>query len=144
MSQNRLIEETQKSLLKKKISKFHVGDTIKIHLRIVEGNKERLQAFSGTVIAKRGSGLSETFSVYRHAYGSSMERVFLLHSPKIVKIDVEKSGKVRRAKLYYIRGASGKKAKVRELFGLKEQEVSKEGPATTEKPDVDSTVKEES
>jgi large subunit ribosomal protein L19 len=75
-----------------------------------------MQAFTGTVIAKKGTGLSETFSLYRHAYGSNMERVFLLHSPRIAQIEVVRSGKVRRAKLYYMRGKSGKAMKVREQF----------------------------
>lgn len=141
MIQNRVIQEFEKTLRKKKVPKFNVGDTVSLHLRIIEGNKERIQIFNGTVIAKKGSGLSETFSVYRHAYGSSMERVFMLHSPKIAKIEVVKSGKVRRAKLYYIRGASGKKAKLQELLGLKtEGEEFEEGAeiaSEAEKPDVD-------
>lgn len=119
MIQNEIIKDYQSRHQKKKVPKFQVGDTIRVHLRIIEGEKERVQIFNGTVIAKKGSGISETFSVYRHAYGSSMERVFLLHSPKIAKIEVMKSGKVRRAKLYYIRGASGKAAKIQELLGLK-------------------------
>ena len=116
MSRTPIIEELEKAYLKKDLPLFNVGDTIRVQTRVIEGEKERVQAFTGTVIAKKGSGLSETFSLYRHAYGSNMERVFLLHSPRITQIEVIRSGKVRRAKLYYMRGRSGKAMKVREQF----------------------------
>lgn len=99
--------------MKKNPGQFNVGDTIRVHTRIIEGEKERIQIFTGTVIARKGTGLSETFSVHRVAYGEGMERVFPLHSPRIAKIEVVKEGHVRRGKLYYLRGTSGKKAKVR-------------------------------
>jgi large subunit ribosomal protein L19 len=102
----------------KKRPKFSIGDTIKVSLRITEGEKERVQQFSGVVIAKKGSGLSTTFTLYRNAYGCSMERVFLLNSPRISKIEIERTGKVRRAKLYYLRGTEGKASKVDEKMGL--------------------------
>ncbi len=146
MVQNHIINEYEGKHRKKKVPKFNIGDSISIHLRIIEGEKERVQVFNGTVIARKGSGLSETFSVYRHAYGSSMERVFLLHSPKIAKIEVVRSGKVRRAKLYYIRGASGKAAKIQEFLGLKEEAEEPEaaaGESLVQKPDVDETAREE-
>jgi len=111
-----IIEELEAEYLKKDVPAFKIGDTVCINTRIVEGDKERLQAFTGTVIAKKGGGLSETFTVYRTAYGSSMDRVFLIHSPQIASIQVIRSGKVRRAKLYYLRGKTGKKAKLREQF----------------------------
>ena len=114
MSRVALIEEIESSQLKKEIPQFNVGDTLKVYLRIIEGDKERLQLFSGTVIARKGCGISETFSIYRVAYGAGMERVFCLHSPRIAKIEVVRSGKVRRAKLYYLRGVSGKASKVKE------------------------------
>jgi large subunit ribosomal protein L19 len=143
--QNELIKQYHEKNQKKKVQKFNVGDNIRVHLRIIEGEKERVQIFNGTVIAKKGSGISETFSVYRHAYGSSMERVFLANSPRISKIEVMRSGKVRRAKLYYIRGASGKAAKIQELLGTK-AEKEEVGEAIVEsiemKTDVDETVKE--
>ncbi len=116
MSRAPMIEELEKSYLKKDIPQFNVGDTIRIQTRVTEGEKERTQAFTGTVIAKKGKGLSETFSLYRNAYGSCMERVFMLHSPRIAQIEVIRPGRVRRAKLYYMRGQSGKATKVRELF----------------------------
>lgn len=114
MSRVALIEEIENQQLKKEIPQFNVGDTLKVYLRIIEGDKERLQLFSGTVIARKGCGISETFSIYRVAYGAGMERVFCLHSPRIAKIEVARSGKVRRAKLYYLRGVSGKASKVKE------------------------------
>lgn len=116
MSRSPLIEEIESSYLKKDVPKFNIGDIVKVQTRIVEGEKERVQAFTGTVIAKKGSGLSETFSLCRNAYGSNMERVFLLHSPRIAGVEVIRSGKVRRAKLYYIRGKSGKASKIREQY----------------------------
>lgn len=114
MSRGALIEEIESGQLKKEIPQFNVGDTLKVYLRIIEADKERLQLFSGTVIARKGCGISETFSIYRVAYGAGMERVFCLHSPRIAKIEVVRSGKVRRAKLYYLRGVSGKASKVKE------------------------------
>ena len=107
---------------------FNIGDTIRVNTRIIEGDKERLQAFSGTVVAKKGSGLSETFTIYRHAYGSNMDRVFLLHSPRIASIEVVRPGKVRRAKLYYLRGRSGKAAKVREQYVAGQETVAHAAP----------------
>jgi len=116
VSRSQVIEEIEALYKKKNPPLFNVGDTVRVQTRILEGDKERNQAFLGTVIAKKGKGLSETFTVYRTAYGSSMERVFLLHSPRIADIEVVRSGKVRKAKLYYLRGKSGKKAKIREQF----------------------------
>ena len=124
MSRDALLEEIEAGQLKQDISHFNVGDTIKVHIRIIEGEKERIQVFTGTVIARKGSGLSETFSMYRIAYGTRMERVFSLHSPRISKIEVMRSGKVRRAKLYYLRGAAGKAAKVKEKIGIKKAKVA--------------------
>ncbi len=113
MSKLAVVQRLEKSQLKNDIPDFRVGDTVKVHTRIIEGEKERVQVFMGTVIARCGSGLSETFSIHRVAYGEGMERVFVLHSPRIAKIEVMKEGRVRRAKLYYLRGTSGKKSKVR-------------------------------
>lgn len=124
MSQGALIEETEKDLLQKGIPDFRVGDTVKVHVRIIEGEKERIQVFAGIVIARKGSGLSETFSLYRIAYGTRMERVFILHSPRIAKIEVTRRGKVRRAKLYYLRGSAGKSAKVKEKIGSKKKKLT--------------------
>ena len=113
MGKHAIIEKLEKEQLKKDIPSFRIGDTVRIHTRIIEGDKERVQMFTGTVIARKGAGLSETFSVHRIAYGEGMERVFMLHSPRIAKIELMKQGQVRRSKLYYLRGTSGKAAKVK-------------------------------
>ena len=117
MSKLAIVQRLEKKQLKKDIPPFRVGDTVRVHTRIIEGEKERTQMFTGTVIARKGSGLSETFSVHRVAYGEGMERVFILHSPRIAKIEVMKEGHVRRGKLYYLRGTSGKASKVRGRVG---------------------------
>lgn len=116
MSRSPVIVQVEEFYLKKDVPVFNIGDTVRVNTRIIEGDKERLQVFAGTVIAKKGTGLSETFTIYRNAYGSSMDRVFLLHSPRISSIELVRPGKVRRAKLYYLRGRSGKAAKVREQY----------------------------
>ena len=117
MKQNKVIQDLEGEFLKKDLPTFRVGDTLTVHTKVVEGEKERIQMFTGTVIARRGSGLSETIALYRVSYGAGMERVFLLHSPRVAKVEVVKSGKVRKAKLYHLRGASGKAAKVKEQIG---------------------------
>ncbi len=114
MQQAQVIDELEGAMLKKDLPAFKVGDTISVYYRIIEGEKERTQVFTGVVIARKGHGISESFSMYRVAYGSAMERVFPLHSPRVAKIEIEKSGKVRRGKLYHLRGISGKKAKIKE------------------------------
>ena len=102
--------------LKQEVPAFNVGDTVKVHVRIKEGDKSRIQVFEGTVIAKKHGGIHETFTV-RVAYGCGMERVFPLHSPVVDKVEVIRRGKVRRAKLYYLRDRVGKAAKVKEQIG---------------------------
>ena len=109
-----IIEQINKENLKPEIPQYNVGDTVKVFVKVVEGTKERLQAFEGIVIAKRHGGISETFTVRRLSFGIGVERTFPVHSPKIDKIVVVKKGKVRRAKLYYLRERTGKSAKVRE------------------------------
>ena len=91
-----------------------VGDTVRVHLKVREGNRERIQVFEGTVIAKKHGGIEETFTVRRISYGVGCEKVFLVHSPSIVKVETVRKGKVRRAKLYYLRDRMGKAAKVKE------------------------------
>ena len=97
--------------------KFNVGDVVKVHVKITEGDKSRIQVFEGTVIAKNGSGVSETFTVRRVAYGVGVERVFPIHSPNVADVKVVRRGKVRRAKLYYLRDRVGKASKVKEKIG---------------------------
>jgi large subunit ribosomal protein L19 len=93
---------------------IRVGDTVKVHVKIREGERERIQVFEGTIIAKKGSGVSETFTVRRVSYGVGVERVFPVHSPNVAKVELVRSGKVRRSKLYYLRDRVGKAAKVKE------------------------------
>lgn len=131
MGRNAIIEQLETESLKKDFPKFEIGDTVRVHTKIVEGNKERIQVYEGIVIAKKGKGLSETFSVYRVAYGSRMEKVFILHSPRVVKVEVIRSGKVRRAKLYYLRGKTGKGARLKERFGVRKTPEEK-APVTIE------------
>ncbi len=124
------IQEFEKKFIGKNKINFNIGDTIKVHTKIIEGEKERIQVFTGIVIAMKGKGISKTFTVYRSAYGCSMERVFLINSPRITKIEIDRKGKVRRAKLYHLRGKSGKKAKVKEqLFKkVRNKAIGEEAP----------------
>ncbi|WAM34728.1 50S ribosomal protein L19 [Caldicellulosiruptor morganii] len=110
-----IIREIENEMLRKDIPDFKPGDTVRVHFKVIEGGRERIQAFEGLVIKRRGKGLSETFTVRRISYGVGVERVFPLHSPRIEKIEVVRRGKVRRAKLYYIREKIGKAAKIKEL-----------------------------
>ncbi len=93
---------------------LNIGDTVRVSVKVTEGNRERIQVFEGTIIAKHGGGISETFKVRRVAYGVGVERTFLVNSPKVEKVEVVRSGKVRRAKLYYLRDRVGKAAKVKQ------------------------------
>ena len=103
------------SCMKTEIPAFEVGDTVRVMVKIKEGNRERLQAFEGTVIAKKHGGVAETFTVRRVAHGCGVERVFPMHSPNVAEVTVTRHGKVRRSKLYYLRDRVGKAAKVKEL-----------------------------
>ena len=111
---NDIIREIENSQLKSDVTPFNVGDTVRVYAKVVEGSRERIQMFEGTVIAKRGSGVAETFTVRRVAYGVGVERVFPLHSPNVKDVQVVRYGKVRRSKLYYLRDRVGKAAKVKE------------------------------
>ena len=103
--------------LKPEVPELEIGSTVRVHVKIREGERERIQMFEGTVIAKRGSGISSTFTVRRVSYGVGVERVFPVHSPNVVKVDLVRKGKVRRSKLYYLRDRVGKAAKVKEKLG---------------------------
>ena len=111
-----IIKEIEQAQLKAEVPVFNVGDTVRVHGKIKEGNRERIQMFEGTVIAKHGGGISETFTVRRVAYGCGVEKTFPLHSPHVAKVDIIRRGKVRRAKLYYLRDRVGKSSKVKELI----------------------------
>mgnify|MGYP002515371750 CR=1 FL=1 len=109
-----LIEQIEKENLKKDVPAFDVGDTVRVYVKVVEGDKERLQAYEGIVIAKRNGSIRESFTVRRISYGVGVERTFPLHSPRIDRVEVVRKGKVRRAKLYYLADRTGKAAKVKE------------------------------
>jgi len=124
-----VIDLLQAEAKKAKVPSLTAGDTVKVHARVVEGNRERVQIFEGTVIGLRGSGTKESFTVRRIAHGVGVERSFLLHSPRIDRIDVVRHGKVRRAKLYYLRGKVGKSARIRE-----KRQAGTAGAATADRP----------
>ena len=107
---NRIIDAIEKEQFKTELPQFRVGDSVRVHTRVVEGDKERIQIFAGLVIGRKGRGLNETFTVRRISYGEGVERVFPMHSPRIAKVEVEKEGKARRAKLNYLRTRKGKEA----------------------------------
>ena len=159
-----IIKSIEHEQLKNKIPDLHIGDTVRVHQRIKEGNRERIQVFEGIIIKKQGGGLTTTFTVRRISYGVGVEKTFLIHSPLVEKVELVRVGKARRAKLYYLRDKVGKAAKTKENLGariedkeivLKEdlveepavEAVPEEAPAVeTEKPVVEEvvdTVKEE-
>lgn len=110
----KLIRELDQAQMKADLPEFRAGDSVRVHVKVVEGNKSRIQVFAGVVIAKNAGGIQEAFTVRKVSYGTGVERTFPLHSPIIDKIEVELRGDVRRAKLYYLRGLRGKAAKIRE------------------------------
>ena len=152
-----IIKSIEHEQLKNKIPDLHVGDTVRVHQRIKEGNKERIQVFEGIIIKKQGGGVNATFTVRRVAYGVGVEKTFLVHSPMVEKVEVVRVGKARRAKLYYLRDRVGKAAKTKENLGarIEDKEISikedvedvvEEAAITTEEPVVQETmdtVKEE-
>jgi large subunit ribosomal protein L19 len=109
-----IIENIERRQLRDDMPQFKAGDTVKVHFKVVEGNRQRLQVFQGTVLKRQGSGARETFTVRKQSFGVGVERTFPLHSPKVEKIEVTMIGDVRRAKLYYLRKKLGKQARVRE------------------------------
>jgi len=110
-----IIESLERRQLRTDIPQFKAGDTVRVHFKVIEGSRQRVQVFEGIVIKKQGAGVRETFTVRKQSFGVGVERTFPLHSPKIDKIEVAAVGDVNRAKLYYLRGRVGKKARVREL-----------------------------
>ncbi len=110
-----IIKSIEKAQLRTDRPDFNVGDTLRVFVKVVEGNRERLQAFEGTVIARRNGSCRETFTVRRVSYGIGVERTFPLHSPRVDHIEIIRRGKVRRAKLYYLRGLQGKAAKIKDI-----------------------------
>ncbi len=110
-----IITEITKAQLRSDLPTFRPGDTVKVHVKVVEGTRERIQLFEGVVIKRRGGGISETFTVRKISYGVGVERTFPVHTPKIAKLEVVRKGKVRRAKLYYLRNLRGKAARIKEI-----------------------------
>ncbi|WP_186577693.1 50S ribosomal protein L19 [Aquibacillus kalidii] len=110
-----IIEEITKEQLRADHPDFRPGDTVKVHVKVVEGNRERIQVFEGVVIKRQNGGISETFTVRKISYGVGVERTFPVHSPRVDKIEVSRRGKVRRAKLYYLRNLRGKAARIKEI-----------------------------
>lgn len=113
---NNKIQAFVSEQLKSEVPELKIGDTVRIHNKIKEGSRERIQMFEGTIIARKGAGISETFTVRRISYGVGVEKTFPVHSPNVEKVDVIRRGKVRRAKLYYLRGRVGKQSKVKEMI----------------------------
>ena len=112
---NATIDSLEQRNVRTDLPRFKAGDTLRVHFKVIEGNRQRIQVFEGIVIKRQGAGARETFTVRKNSFGVGVERTFPLHSPKIDKIDVTAIGDVNRAKLYYLRGKVGKKARVREL-----------------------------
>ncbi len=110
-----IIEAIDKESLKESVPQFNVGDTVKVSVKVIEGTRERIQAFEGVVIARKGGGIGETFTVRRISFGVGVERTFPIHSPKVADIQIVRKGQVKRAKLYYLRGLTGKAAKIKEI-----------------------------
>ena len=111
---NELIKSLEQEQLKNEVPNFGPGDTVKVHVRIVEGKRERIQVFEGVVIKRQGGGNRETFTIRKISFNVGVERTFLIHSPRLAKIEVKRHGIVRRAKLFYLRGLSGKAARIKE------------------------------
>ena len=145
-----VIKAIEYEQLKNSIPEIKVGNTVRVHVRIKEGNKERIQVFEGIVIKKQGGGLNETFTVRKISYGVGVEKTFLIHSPLVEKVEVVRVGKARRAKLYYLRERTGKASKTKEMVGARienkmitvKEEVA-EAPAKETEPVAEETKTEE-
>ncbi|MGA0443229.1 MAG: 50S ribosomal protein L19 [Candidatus Nanopelagicaceae bacterium] len=138
-----VLDAVDAASLRKDIPNFRPGDELKVHVRVIEGNKSRVQVFQGLVIARRGSGVRETFTVRKISYGVGVERVFPVHAPVIEKIELVRKGEVRRAKLYYLRELRGKAAKIRERRGGEELEaIYAEAAPVVEAPSSETPVSE--
>ena len=143
---NKIIEQVEQAYLKKDIPQFTVGDTVDVHTRIIEGEKERIQIFAGTVIMKKGKGMNETFTVRRIVNNEGVERIFPLHSPFISKVVVKRGGETRRAKLFYLRDRVGKSVKLTEkqrTGGGAGKKEGGDGAAPSEKPGAAASQKRE-
>ena len=145
-----IIKSIEHEQLKNKIPELRVGNTVRVHVRIKEGNKERIQVFEGIIIKKQGGGVNSTFTVRKTSYGVGVEKTFLVHSPLVEKVEVVRVGKARRAKLYYLRDRVGKAAKTKELVGARiedkeivvKEDLTEEAPAEEVKEEVVETPAE--
>jgi large subunit ribosomal protein L19 len=126
---SKIIEELERAQLRDGIPQFKAGDTVRVHFQVIEGERRRVQVFEGVVIKRQGAGVRETFTVRKQSFGVGVERTFPVHSPKIEKIEVGAVGDVNRAKLYYLRGRVGKKARIREIRQDRIKEAVAEAPA---------------
>jgi large subunit ribosomal protein L19 len=135
---SKVIESLERAQLREDLPQFKAGDTVRVHFNVIEGQRRRIQVFEGIVIKRQGSGARETFTVRKQSFGVGVERTFPLHSPKIAKIEVTAIGDVNRAKLYYLRGKLGRKARVRELRqdGARAAQQQAPAEATAEEPEV--------
>lgn len=141
-----VIKSIEHEQLKNKIPELRIGNTVRVHVRIKEGNRERIQVFEGTIIKKQGGGLGATFTVRKISYGVGVEKTFLIHSPNVEKVEVVRVGKARRAKLYYLRDRVGKNAKTKELVGARIENreiIIKEEAPVVEEETVTETAQEE-
>ena len=147
---SKVIESIERAQVRADIPRFKAGDTVRVHFKVIEGQRARIQVFEGIVIKRQGAGARETFTVRKNSFGVGVERTFPLHSPKIDKIDIQAIGDVNRAKLYYLRGKVGKKARVRELRqdgargarAPRQQEVAPSEVSETETPAVEAAPEE--
>jgi large subunit ribosomal protein L19 len=144
---SKVIEQLERSQLRGGIPRFKAGDTVRVHFQVIEGQRRRTQVFEGIVIKRQGAGVRETFTVRKQSFGVGVERTFPLHSPKVEKIEVGAVGDVSRAKLYYLRGKVGKKARVREVaYGRRAAEVEgevTEAPEAVEEPEPEAVEEPE-
>lgn len=135
-----VILELEKSMMRSDLPDFRAGDSIAVHYKIKEGDRERIQIFEGVVIAKKGGGVRETFIVRKVSYGVGVERIFPLHSPLIDKIEIKKKGKVRKAKLYYLRGRSKKASRIKERSRYDQAGTAPKAPNVSPKPPVEAEM----
>jgi large subunit ribosomal protein L19 len=133
---SKIIEELERAQLRDGIPQFKAGDTVRVHFQVIEGERRRLQVFEGVVIKRQGAGARETFTVRKQSFGVGVERTFPVHSPKIEKIEVGAIGDVNRAKLYYLRGRVGKKARIREIRQDRTKAVAEPVAAEPEEPEA--------
>ena len=137
---SKIIEQLEREQLRDGIPRFKAGDTVRVHFQVIEGERRRTQVYEGVVIKRQGKGVRETFTVRKQSFGVGVERTFPLHSPKIERIDVVAVGDVNRAKLYYLRGRVGKKARIREIRqdrGQRAAQAAEAPPEATEPEDVE-------